>query len=90
MPPYRTGENEKRAALSTLLASVPGVTWIALDLPVADRAASLRARHRLRTPDAIQLATALQARADAFLTNDRDLRRVEAVPVLLIDACVDR
>jgi hypothetical protein len=31
----------------------------------------------------------LQARADVFLTNDRDLRRVEEVPVLLIDECVD-
>ena len=75
--PYRMGDDEKRAALSALLASFPGVTWTALDLPVADRAAALRARYRLRTPDAIQLATALQARADVFLTNDRDLRRVE-------------
>ncbi len=61
-----------------------------MDLPVADRAASLRARYRLRTPDAIQLATALQARADVFLTNDRDLQRVEEVPVLLIEECVAR
>ncbi len=88
--PYRTGDEERRAALSALLASFPGVTWIALDLPVADRAASLRARYRLRTPDAIQLATALQARADVFLTSDRDLRRVEEMPVLLIEDCVDR
>lgn len=87
--PYRTGDDEKRAALSALLASFPGMTWIPLDLTVADRAASLRARYRLRTPDAIQLATALHAGADVFLTNDRDLRRVQEVPVLLIDECVD-
>ncbi len=87
--PYRTGDDEKRAALSALLASFPGMTWIPLDLTVADRAASLRARYRLRTPDAIQLATALHAGADIFLTNDRDLRRVQEVPVLLIDECVD-
>jgi len=58
-------------------------------LAIADRAASLRARYRLRTPDAIQIATALQTRVDAFLTNDRDLRRVEEVPVLLIDELGD-
>jgi len=88
--PYRTGDHEKRVALSALLASFPGMTWIALDLTVADRAAYLRARYRLRTPDAIQLATALHSSADVFLTNDRDLRRVEEVPVLLIDECNDR
>jgi predicted nucleic acid-binding protein len=88
--PYRTGDDERRAALAALLASFPGVTWIPLDLAVADRAASLRARYRLRTPDAIQLATAVHVSADVFLTNDRDLRRVEEVPVLLIDECVDQ
>jgi predicted nucleic acid-binding protein len=88
--PYRTGDDERRAALSALLASFPGMTWIPLALTVADRAASLRARYRLRTPDAIQLATALHASADVFLTNDRDLRRVKEVPVLLIDECGDR
>jgi predicted nucleic acid-binding protein len=88
--PYRTGDDEKRAALAALLATFPGMTWMTLDLPVADRAAALRARYRLRSPDAIQLATALQASADVFLTNDRDLRRVVEVPVLLIDECPDR
>jgi predicted nucleic acid-binding protein len=83
--PYRTGDEDRRAVLSALLATFPGITWIAPDLAIADRAASLRARYRLRTPDAIQIATALQSRADVFLTNDRDLRRVQEVPVLLVD-----
>jgi predicted nucleic acid-binding protein len=88
--PYRTGDVEARAALSALLASFPGITWMALDLPIADRAAALRARYGLRSPDAIHLATALQASADVFLTNDRDLRRVVEVPVLLIDEGLER
>lgn len=88
--PYRTGDDAKRAALAALSASFLGMTWVPLDLAVADRAASLRARYRLRTPDAIQVATARHASAEVFLTNDRDLRRVEEVPVLLIDECGDR
>ena len=88
--PYRAGDQARRVALSGLLASFPGVSWIALDLAVADRAASLRGRYRLRTPDAIQLATALDAGADAFLTNDQQLSRVTEVPVLLIDEIADR
>lgn len=87
--PYRAGDQERRVALSGLLASFPGVDWFALDLAVADRAASLRGRYRLRTPDAIQLATALEAGAEAFLTNDHQLSRVTEVPVLLIDEITD-
>jgi predicted nucleic acid-binding protein len=88
--PYQAGDQARRLALSGLLASFPGVSWMALDLPVADRAASLRGRYRLRTPDAIQVATALEAGADAFLTNDQQLSRVAEVPVLLIDEIPDR
>jgi predicted nucleic acid-binding protein len=42
-------------------------------------------RYRLRTPDAIHLATALHQGADIFLTNDHALLQVNEVPVLLID-----
>jgi predicted nucleic acid-binding protein len=87
--PYRSGEDDRRSVLAALLVSFPGLSWVAPDLVVADRAASLRARYRLRTPDAIQLATAIETRVDAFLTNDRDLRRVTEVSVLLIDELND-
>lgn len=83
--PYRADDENRRTALAALLASYPGLIWVAPDLAVADRAAFLRARYRLRTPDAIQLATALEGRADLFPTNDRDLRRVAEVRVLLVD-----
>ena len=52
---------------------------------IADSAADLRARHNLRTPDAIQIATALAGGCEAFLTNDRDLRRVNALDILILD-----
>jgi predicted nucleic acid-binding protein len=51
---------------------------------VAERAADLRARYNVRTPDAIQLATALEAGCDAFLTNDLALRRVAELRVLVL------
>lgn len=83
--PSRGADEARRAVLAALLASFPGIAWVAVDLAVADRAASLRARYRLRTPDAIHLATAVHERADVFLTNDHDLLQVSEVPVLLVD-----
>ena len=55
------------------------------NIDIAHRAAEYRARYGLRTPDAIHVATAVQARAEVFLTNDRRLRRVEEIDVLLVE-----
>jgi len=49
---------------------VVDVTW-----DIAQEAARLRREHKyLRTPDAIQLATALVHHADRFITNDTKLK----------------
>jgi predicted nucleic acid-binding protein len=50
----------------------------------------LRANYNLRTPDAIQLATAIQARATAFLTNDSFLTSVSDLEILILDQLVLR
>jgi predicted nucleic acid-binding protein len=51
----------------------------------AERAAALRARHRLRLGDALQVALALQAGCEAFLTTDRTLHRITELRVLVLD-----
>jgi predicted nucleic acid-binding protein len=58
---------------------------VSVDADVAERAASIRARHRLRTPDALQIATALNADCEVFITNDATLRRVSELRVLILD-----
>jgi predicted nucleic acid-binding protein len=45
----------------------------------------LRAQHGIRLPEALQIATALQAGASLFVTNDARLRRVTDVRVLVLD-----
>jgi predicted nucleic acid-binding protein len=51
---------------------------------VIDRATELRAAHGFKAPDAIHLATAIEERADVFLTGDAALARCAAVRVELI------
>ena len=36
-------------------------------------------------PEAIQIAAALTSGSDAFLTNDRALKRVQELPILVVD-----
>lgn len=50
-----------------------------------DQAAALREQYQLKTPDAIQLATAVAAQADYFLTNDGLLKKVRELQVVTLD-----
>ena len=52
---------------------------IEIDATVIDTATQLRAKHNLRTPDAIQIASCLSMNTDhLFLTNDKKLSCVES------------
>lgn len=44
----------------------------------------LRVNYNLKTPDAIQLATAMENNTDVFLTNDERLKRVKEIEVLTL------
>lgn len=56
-----------------ILLQARNLTTIPVTAAVAEQAAQLRAYHNLRTPDAIQLATALYAQAGSFVTNDKEI-----------------
>lgn len=51
---------------------LPTTTLTALDRTIALEAAQLRARFGLKTPDAIHLATAIEAGANLYLTTDQN------------------
>lgn len=47
--------------------------WLSINDEIVDRATYLRARHTLKTPDALHLATALHYGCAEFWTNDNRL-----------------
>ena len=55
-----------------------------VDKEIAMEAARLRAVHKLKIPDAIQLATALVNGADAFITNDDSFKRIDQIKVIVL------
>jgi len=61
------------------------LTTLMIERDVAIKAAELRAKYRLRTPDAIQIATSIIGKAGAFITNDMDLKKVKEIEVLILD-----
>lgn len=52
---------------------------------IAEQAASLRAFHNVRTPDAIQISAAMQAGATYFFTNDIRLPEIPSLKILTVD-----
>jgi predicted nucleic acid-binding protein len=67
------------------LLSTRNLNVVATDVIIAIKAAELRAAHNLKTPDALHVATAIMRGADAFLTNDAGIRRVDEITVLVLD-----
>jgi predicted nucleic acid-binding protein len=83
--PYRDPDEQRVDEFYALLSTYPHLDWIAPNLEIADLGARLRALHRLRTPDALQAATAMYARATGLVTNDPLFERVEAFETLVLD-----
>lgn len=53
-------------------------------MKIEEAFADIRARYRLQLPEAFQIATALDAGCQAFLTNDAQLKRIAELKILLV------
>jgi predicted nucleic acid-binding protein len=83
--PYRDSDEQRVDEIYGLLSTFPNLSWIGPDLEIADVAARLRAVHRLKTPEALQAATATDAGATALITNDAVFERVPSFETLVLD-----
>ncbi|OQY47424.1 MAG: VapC toxin family PIN domain ribonuclease [Anaerolineaceae bacterium 4572_78] len=62
--------------------------FIAINGNIGLKAAQLTAIYNLALSDAIQIATAIESNCDGFLTNDKRLKRVSDLHVLLVDEII--
>lgn len=83
--PLKQGNTGLAQQYRQMLLHNADLRLVPLTSATAERAAHLRAAYNLKTPDALQMATALETASDAFLSNDRGLLRVTEIRVLLVD-----
>lgn len=83
--PLRLANGSLVSEYRMLLRQGRNFTLVSVDASVCETAAELRARYNLRTPDALQVASALSMGCEALLTNDTGIRRVTELHVLLLD-----
>ena len=80
--PYRAGHRQLAERYEHLLTRSRGVRIVDLSRDQLRAAAQLRATTRVKTPDALQLAAALEAGCRTFLTNDRHLPSIPGLRVI--------
>jgi predicted nucleic acid-binding protein len=78
--PFKAGQTALAKRYETALGAYQVVP---LSATVASLAAQLRVQYRLKLPDAVQLASALEIGAAALVTHDRDFSAVQGLPVLM-------
>lgn len=83
--PLQAKDEVLAARYRETLTHSPGWELWPVDEEIAASAARFRAEHKLRLPDAIQLATAIASRSHAFVTNDKRLRKALGVLVVVPD-----
>lgn len=83
--PLRQGVFQLRQDFINVVVNGAGTTFVSLDQTSGEVAGGLCAQYNLRLPDALQLAAALSAGCEAFLTNDAQLKRVTELQILVLD-----
>jgi predicted nucleic acid-binding protein len=86
--PYRSGNSDLVQKYRDILLFSENLFTLPVSSEIADKAAELRSRYGIRTPDAIQISTAIQGGASAFLTNDKDLGKIQEIKVVTLSELI--
>jgi predicted nucleic acid-binding protein len=82
--PYRRGDMALAQKFRNVITAGVNTRYVGVDA-VAERAAEVRAQYNLKLADSFQVAAAIVAGCDAFLTNDSALKRVSGITILTLN-----
>lgn len=83
--PKKQKNNRLAKKYQALLSEILSEPLLNLDAEIAETAAAIRGGYGFKTPDSIQLASAVHGGADIFYTNDLRLNRFEEMTILTVD-----
>ena len=83
--PVETGNDELAEKFKTYLKNGQNLTLLPITEIIGESGGVLRGEYpHLKTVDAVQIATALDAEADAFLTNDKSLSGIKEIKIIVL------
>ena len=83
--PIADGKEHLANRYRAFLLGSKGLSTFPLTELIAEQAATLRAKYRIRTPDSIQIATAIVVDAQKFVCNDNSLKKVTEIEIIMLD-----
>ena len=86
--PMRQNEYQLVEQYQNILCNSPSINISELNIDIAKSAAGLRAKYGLKTPDSIQIATAVNTSSEYFLTNDIRLNAVKEIEILVLNELI--
>ncbi len=82
--PTRLGKKQLVRKYRDFLSNSENISLFPLDMDIADHIVDLRAQYRFKTPDAIQIGTAVACGADYIVTNDKAWQKFQEIKVVLV------
>jgi len=88
--PVEMGNEELAEKFKTYLKNGPNLTLLPITDSIGEGAGVLRGKYpHLKTVDAVQIAAALDAEAEAFLTNDKKLSGIKEINIIVLSDYLD-
>lgn len=84
--PVEKGDKILTEQFISFLKNEENLSLVEISIEIAEKAGKLRGEYPfIRTVDAIQIATAIEGTADIFITNDKKLRQIKKMKILILD-----
>ena len=83
--PLRKSKMEVVEKYRQFLLNLSNFITYSIDPIIAEKSAGLRAQYGIKTPDAIQLAVGIENDGTLFVTNDRGLKKIKEIEVIVLE-----
>ena len=83
--PYKLKKYNIAQKYENILLNSDTIEIVEMNIKISISSAKIRADYNFKTPDSIQIATALDKKCQIFLTNDKDLLRFKDIEIIIID-----
>ncbi len=86
--PFKQSRYDLVEKYKKILEESEHIKLVDFSTEISEISAKIRAKSGIRTPDAIQIGTSVYSEADYFLTNDKRLKSVEEITLIILEESV--
>ncbi len=88
--PVRDKNRELEQKFRLYFTNSRNIELISITPDIGEQSSLLRAKYNLRTPDAIQVAVAINTESSSLITNDTNLKKIEEVNVIILEELIKK